>query len=125
MLVAVVALVSIVRNRSPKGLAGSMKILASGDRFDSNAHAAQAMYDASRQLLIEALSCRDAHRPEERCRPYFEAAAIGQATTANLAHCRAPIVFSTRQAWVAYLRGLRNFQRGKSAPPPLPAVPDC
>lgn len=114
-----------VTHPSRSGLPAARHIVASRGRFSANTSAAQAMYDASRELLREALRCRAAHSGDDQCIPLFQAAAVGQAATSTMPHCRAPQVFATRQAWLTYLDKLDSWHRHGGPVPELPPSPSC
>lgn len=126
LVVAIVAIVAAIAWRPhDTGVPAARRIVADTSRFQTNTGAAQAMYDASRELLRAAQRCRADHQPDARCRPLYESAAIGQAVTATLVHCRGPEIFAVHTAWTSYLRRLDHYRTTGGPPPELPALATC
>jgi hypothetical protein len=102
------------------GLSAARHIVADDGRFDSGAHAAQAIYDASRELLRGAERCQSGRLPATRCRALFEAAAVGQLTTPSIVHCQLPTIYAVQRAWSVYLAAVAD-----SSAASLPVPPRC
>ena len=107
------------------GVPAARRIFADEGRFQTNTGAAQAMYDACRELLRSAQRCKANGEPELRCRPLYESAAIGQALTATLTHCRAPQIFAVHQTWVSFLQHLDGYRTKGGSAPELPGLTNC
>ena len=106
------------------GLPAARHIVADDGRFDSGAHAAQAIYDASRELLRGAERCRSRKLPETRCRALFEAAAVGQLTTPSIVRCQLPTIYAVQHGWTTYLAAVDRSSDAPSASV-LPVPPRC
>jgi hypothetical protein len=105
---------------APSGLPAAQRIVADSSRFQAGPDGAQAIYDASRDLLEAAQRCSAGSGPKAatRCRQLFEAAAVAQSTAVALVHCQAPVLDRVHRTWIIYMRDLSRPNTSVTLPDP-------